>query len=309
MATTDRRLARSSLDGLTAADVPYALLHGPDPLSTRRTSDLDLVVDRAPASIIVECVDHWHQRGVQPVVFWPHDVSESIIVFLATADGRHGVQLDLLYDRHGIGEFGIRTPALLATAAVVEGLPRVSEASSLVYQWRKRKMKRQADRLVELRRRALEFDRSALLDVSRSLTGSVNDALELRGERPIAPYRRRRRPISSEAVRWFNRISQPIGCWAHVSDYALAVDLSARFGRFLVVASHTRVPPLAKQLVWWWSDVLPVKLRAGVVISGGAMPSIRPPDVVIWDDARADTDAAARQIVKVMAAKVLSKTT
>ncbi len=128
MATTDPRLALASLEGMRAAGVRFALLHGADRLSGGEVSDVDLVVAEDPVSVVQRAAVSWQTRGLVPVVLWPYDIGGTATVFLATPDASEGVQLDLLHDPEGVGKYGVKSGALLASATQAAALPTVSDA-------------------------------------------------------------------------------------------------------------------------------------------------------------------------------------
>lgn len=298
MATTSSRLAVAALDAMRSAGVTFALLHGAERFSEERLSDVDVVTDRDATSVISASAADWWERGLRPVVSWPYDLGGTS-VFLSTRDASDGVQLDLMFDPGGRGTYGLRSPALLATAAVEDGLQQVSPEATLLYQWRKRTAKGQHERLRELREGRNTIDRDGLLVLSEALTGSAEIAREILGELPPGSVRQPLHP-GRELSRLFGRARRPIGFWAHASSREIAVTVSSRFGRFLVSTSSTKTPPPVRQPVWWLRKVLPFRLLPSLVMSWGRLPAPLAPDAVLRAQ---QPDEAATELTAVMAAR------
>lgn len=298
MATTSSPLAVAALDAMRSAGVTFALLHGAERLSEERFSDLDVVTDRDPASVIVASRAAWRDRGLRPVVSSRYDLGGTA-VWLATPDASDGVQLDLMFDPEGRGEYGLRSHELLETAAHEYPFQNVSTEASLIYLWRKRSIKGQEARLAELRQAGVTVDRDRLLDLSEAVTGSPRTAREALGELPPSAARRSFHP-ALELGRLASRVWHPIGFWAHAPSQGIAVDLSARFGRFLVSATSTETPPVSGQPVWWLRRVLPLRLRPSLITSWGPLHGLLSPDTVL---AARHPEEAAIELTAVMAAR------
>lgn len=298
MATTSSPLAASALDAMRSAGVTFALLHGADQLSEERFSDLDVVIDRDPVWVITASKASWDEAGLRPVVSSHYDLGGTA-VWLTTQDASEGVQLDFMFDPLGRGAYGLRSRELLETEADEGAFPQVSTEATLIYLWRKRGIKGQEERLTELREAGVTVDRDRLLDLSDALTGSARTAREILGELPPSSARRPFHPVR-ELGRLVSRVRHPIGFWAHASSREVAVDLSSRFGRFLVSASCTATPPISAQPMWWLREVLPFRLRPSLVTSWGRLPIVLSPDEVLEAQ---DPDKAATELTAVMAAR------
>ena len=293
MATTDSRLALASLEGMREAGVAFALLHGLERLRQDQLSDVDIVIAENPGAVVRRSMASWLTRGMMPVVVWPYDIGGTATVFLATPDASEGVQLDMLHDPAGVGKYGIKSGALLASAGSSASVPTVSDIASLIYQWQKRTVKRQAARLDELTRLALAVDARELLAMSEAVTGSSRAAERMLRSEPAS------RAGSSHPLlqgsRLAQRVVRPIGFWAHTAQAEIGVEMARRMSRFLVGATTQPTPPLVRQPAWWATAVMPIRLRPGVFVSTGPLPRWRPPDGVL-SASPTDGDAAARQL-------------
>jgi len=296
MATTDSRLALASLEGMRAAGVRFALLHGADRLSGGEVSDVDLVVGEDPVSVVRRAAVSWQTRGLVPVVLWPYDIGGTATVFLATPDASEGVQLDLLHDPEGVGKYCVRSGALLASASQNAALPTVSAAASLVYQWRKRTAKRDAARLGDLTRLAGTIDPRELLAASGAVTGSPAAAQHMLEGRPGLRARRPYHPLR-RVSRLRQRLASPVGFWAHTPQAKIGTETARRFSRFLVCAASQPTPSLIRQPAWWAATVMPTRLRPGVFVSHGPLPRWRAPDAVLTGSS---PDEAAQQLTSAM---------
>lgn len=303
MPTSDARLARQSLRVLGDVGVRYALLDDSDRLRTGETSDVDTVVDRPGLEVVAAAWREWASLGVVPIAVSRYDLGGSVAVFLSTADGLRGAQLDFLYDTRGRGRLGVRSEPLLNSASVDVSPPVVSVEGSLVYLWRKRLWKRQRGRLQSLRDRAALLDRDDLLTVSLALTGSPRSGLQLLGERAVPRrwYADKRFPIARSA-RLASRLARHVGFWAHVRHEELAVELADRLSRTLVRGVSGAVPGMQFQIPWHLTSVFPVTVRPGVFVSYGQDPArLLRPHLIVKED---DPDLAAAQITAEMAERV-----
>src|SRR5690606_34870843 len=119
--------------------VTFAVIHGEDRLVRHKVaSDVDLVVDRPVHDLVGAVGEEWRGVGLYPVVVWPYDVGGTGSVFLFTPDAADGVQLDVLFDPGGAGQYGIRSGALLDRREPGQVFPRVSSEAAAVYLLSKR---------------------------------------------------------------------------------------------------------------------------------------------------------------------------
>ena len=300
MATTDPRLALASLDGLREAGISFALLHGRERLLRGDVSDVDIVVGEDPRVVVRRTTASWRSRGMLPVVIWPYDIGGTATVFLTTPDASAGVQLDLLYDRDGVGRYAVKSPPLLTTADSSVDLPVVSDAASMVYQWHKGTVKRQAARLNALAELAKSIDRGLLLSTCKAISGSSDTARQMLEGRPVFRRRRLDGHLGKRGARVVRRLVEPVGFWAHAPASAVGAELASRFSRFLVCATTQPTPSLLRQPVWWAATVMPVRLRPGIFVSTGTLPQWRTPDIVL---APSSPREAAKRLTAAMTAR------
>ena len=295
MSTTSARLGRAAVAGLVEAGLPLALLHDTGlPDDDDSVSDIDLVVGIPPATILSLAGPAWSARGLFPIIAWPYDVGGTMSLFLASADVRDGVQLDLLHDPRGGGRYGIRSSAALAASLPGPDAPVLAEPARIVYLWRKRTEKGDDLALRELRTRALDLDQGDLRRMSASLTGSESVADEIRGD--IPPRRTGRiRMMRSRLRRAIPRLVEPVGFWAHTESAEVAEELKVRLSRFLTPVGTGQLPGLAMP-AWYLTKVAPVRLRPGVFISYGAGTPGRADGLI-----GSDPETAASSLVQLMA--------
>lgn len=299
MGTTNANVAREALYALREAGVQFAFLHGKENLEHGQLSDLDLTVEKKPITVIRLAKPSWMARGLRPILVWQYDIGDTRTVFLATPDARAGVQLDLLHDVRGIGKYGINSEAILTTADLSKELPAVSESARLIYEWRKRSLKRDQRSLQMLYERAKTLEPSTLQSSSLSLTGSTETSRCIVAGVPVATRRRWLHSPLESLSRVAGRLLKPIGFWLHVQDRSIAEELILRFSRILASAEIGEPPPVGfSVLSWWVTRVFPTVIRPAVFVSHGNVPRFPSPDLVI--EAR-DADGAARQAVAAMA--------
>jgi hypothetical protein len=302
MATTDHRLALASLEGMREAGVRFALLHGGERLASGQVSDVDLVVGDDPPAVVRRVAAPWAARGLVPVVLWPYDIGGTATVFLATPDATEGVQLDLLFDPDGVGKYGIRSSALLASADPTTGLPMVSATAGLIYLWQKRVAKADPAQLDELTRVARTADSRELVAVSEIVTGSAAAAHQLLAGQPVLRIRHRKHPLR-QGIRATRRVAKPVGFWTHAAEADTAIELARRCARFLVCSGTAPTPSPIRQPAWWIASIQPVRLRPGVFLSHGPLPRWPAPDLVL---SASSADEAARQLTAAMNARLPS---
>lgn len=309
MPTTDATLATAALSALDRAGIRWALLHGAAPGAEGFTvgSDLDLVIDRAPRDALALLDGSARATGLRVIAEVRYDPSPSASVFLVDEAASEGAHLDLLYDPDGIGRHGVRSDPLLRSAVVDAGITRVAPPHALVYEWWKRWMKGDLERLRILQARAAELPRGAVRAAARELgaTDGLPDAIR-------APLPDRLEPVDLRAVTAANlrragrRLVRPAGCWVHRpgADADAGRALARRFGRILEHSGGGAVPAgLPGQLRWFAQTVQPVRTRAGVFVSTGSRPALPGlPDVVVEEHSEA---TCARAVVEAMNARVL----
>lgn len=298
------RLALVALDVLRGAGVTYAVVHGREDLfhSQVLTGDVDLVVARPAQKCIEETKPAFLARGLSLIAVSAYDVGGTQAAWYALRDASEGVQVDFLYDLQGVGRQGISSAGLMVGVDLEEFPPAVTDASRLVYLWRKRVWKRQFDRLPELRAAAERLPADALSRASISITGSDRTADEIQGRRDVELRPLRRPHPVLRARRVVDRLRTPVGFWAHVPTRKVASDVVATFGRLLPRSGmgEAPLPPLARH-AWFWRIVQPVRLRPGLYVSYGAAPVSPQPDLTIAEPTSASAGRAA--VVAAMAAR------
>jgi hypothetical protein len=302
MGTTSGELGLAALDALSRAGVEYGLLHGRESLDTGAISDIDIVVGEAPQSAVARARSSWADYGLTPILISSYDVGGAAAVFLATRDAREGVQLDMLFDPHGVGMYGLLSGRLLETVAASSHTPVVSDVARLVYLWRKATVKRQTDRLNSVALEASKYSREQLDEVIVRLTGVkagvdrffvTRDRIHERNPR----YRFRQVP------RLIDRVLNPVGFWSHVRRADVASELARRVSGFLVLARSTPVPSLARQAAWYPRVVFPVLLRPGAVFTwGNTRRFLVQPNLIVDCD---DLDGAAELFVNAMSKRAI----
>lgn len=162
MATTSPELATDLLRAFTREGIDYALLHGAAQLQARGPiSDVDVVIGNVPKVSVPVAIRIAGAVGLYPVAVWKYDVG-ACTLFLVTDAMEQSVQLDLLYDPHGRGKYGLRSPALLGGAYTENGLSMVSQVDETLYLLRKRIVKRDFNRAHQARVALSSHNRSAV---------------------------------------------------------------------------------------------------------------------------------------------------
>ncbi|MBA2336914.1 MAG: hypothetical protein H0V96_03990 [Acidimicrobiia bacterium] len=305
MPTTDAAAARAVLAALGSAGVDYALLHGGERLDgPEPMSDIDIVVRIPPRAVITQARTELDEGGLAPVTLRPYDIGRTATLCVMDRRGRSGVQLDMLYDRDGIGRYHVRSGELVADPAAGKGVPSVAEADQLVYLWAKRLAKRQEGRRLAVEASLHHLGPDAVREAARRLITRDDWVGDLIGHRTSPrPHRRlATKRAALEIARLGSRLVTPIGFWAHLSrgDGEVARHVAERFGRILVYATAPRSPNA--RAAWWWyaRQVLPIRLRPGLVISHGRRPrGVTAPHLVLEDGAT-DVDEIGARIMAAM---------
>ena len=295
MPTTDGASALAVLAALGDADVGFAVLHGVERLDEPGAlSDVDIVVDRPPVSVIAAAGSALRRRALFPVVVWPYDIGGSSTVFLVDESARSGVQLDMLHDPQGLGRYRIRSGDLVREHASGEAFPTLVEPDRLVYLWAKRRSKGQDRRLGDVATSMRGLEPTAVGDAARRLLTRHDWIEEMTGERANRPNGRWHAALARTLLRGrriATRLSSPVGFWAHLAgdDGAIAAEAAERFARVLVVARAVRAPAGRPAPVWYAREVAPIRLRPGLVVSYGHRPRAVPaPDVELGAAMAAD---------------------
>jgi hypothetical protein len=237
MCASPQALSVALIDSLFREEVRFSILHRADDLERGRVeTDLDLVVGSDPMTVIRRLTPALDDLGLLVIMVWRYDAGATRTFFLATEDLSAGIQLDLLHDPRGVGKYGIRSDRLLA-ATTRDGVrwPRLSNEAEFVYLVRKRLVKGQLHRAIELISDLQELDRDHLNRLAdRLLVPRAAEAVKaaVRGSVKRAPSAT---PFLTRWVRLLTRLRRPTGAWIHVDTRSLAVvtDLEARLSRIL----------------------------------------------------------------------------
>ncbi len=296
IATTDARLAHAAIEDLVSSGAHFAVLHGEDRLSRlEATSDVDLVADLPAYDLMVAAYERWEARGLFPIVFWPYDVGGTGTIFLANRDASEGVQIDVLHDVRGLGQYGFKSGALLGHVVPGDSFPRLDEEATRVYVARKRQLKGQEG-----------SDRPEVGDLVRELLTPAA-AQELSED----SFSSRRSGWSSRARRLVERAVKPVGAWVHIAgDEATASSraaehLAARMSRFLPHVGVGQAERLPKMISWWAGSVAPIRWRPGVFISWSASDESSPLGCDIGVRGHTDPDTVAEIVVGELRARLL----
>lgn len=297
MATTNGELAREAVDAVVKSGVHAVVLHGEASLAAAQvTSDVDLVVDRPVTEVVAAVTADWERRGLVPLIVWPYDVGGTGTVFLSTPDATDGVQLDLLHDPGGEGQYGARSDALLAASEPGDRFERVSPTAAAAYllskRLRKGQMARAKEVMAEHESAELQESIAAILraDIGRGVSAFIASG-EV-GERKKSVH----------LGRLLRRVMRPVGAWVAVegdADGTISAALAARFGRFLPRSEvATTSGPLA-----WIRRVAPLRWRAAIVFEadGRRQMGIRP-DVTV--KAIDGVDGCATVVVETLAQRI-----
>lgn len=151
MPTTSPRLIAEVLETLSRLDDHWCVLHREDELlSGNVTSDVDLLVSRSPRVVAHQLGKALADRGIWLVQTWEYDRCERSNTFVSL-DPPEAVQIDLVFDPHGKGVCGYRSPLFLAAAVPGHRWATLAPLDSLLYRTRKRQVKKNVQALRSLR--------------------------------------------------------------------------------------------------------------------------------------------------------------
>ncbi|CAN5845124.1 hypothetical protein BH23ACT4_BH23ACT4_09790 [soil metagenome] len=299
MATTDPLLAHRAVTALFRSGAPLAVLHGEDRLARfEPVTDVDLVSGLLPIELVRSTESEWSRMGLHPIIFWPYDVGGTATVFLTTPRANEGVQLDILHDPAGQGQYGLYSGRLLDHLIQGEQFPRLDHWATLAYTARKRLVKGE-----------IQAFRAAWHPDSRQGERAARHVLAEGAVQEMISGRFRARPWISTArvARAIRRLARPIGAWAHIFDdrassEVMALELERRFSRILPHVHSSQLPQPGPRLPGWWaSHVAPVRWRPGVYFSWSARSSVRA-DIAILRPL--DVEDAAQQTVSSLQARI-----
>ena len=286
MPISDPEIPIHFLHALEEAGVGFVVLHGEQLLGTDALrSDLDLAVDRLPPQVLARVGARLRSEDLVPVLLWPYDIAGAVGVFVGSRMSGRGAQIDLLSDARGRGRYGLRTDVLLADREDGVRFPVPNPLDQDLYLLRKAAAKGklgaaaaiatslEGRKAEALGRAGVLFSAAAAVHV-RSLLGGVASNGPTRPVRTVA-----------NAWRMLRRAVRPVGRWVELvgadSDAAIEgrelADLLAAW--LLRVETGPRPRSVLAAFRWWWREVLPVKLRAGVFVSWSGTARWPRPDV------------------------------
>lgn len=250
------------------------------------TSDVDLVADRPVDEVLSVAQTRWRASGLHALVLWPYDVGGTGTIFLVNENATEGVQLDVLHDINGRGQYGLRSGALLEHTTSGRRFPRLDEDASRIYLARKRQVKAQSipqpDTVGEFAHHLLSSDAAQQL-LQADMTKQHGLSL-------------------FNARRMVNRLADPIGAWVHISSVELetashaATILGERLSRILPHVDWAELEPFPTRIWWWVRRVAPVRWRPGVFISW-ATGTQKPLGCDLVVDGVVDPDTVAERVV------------
>lgn len=275
---TNGPLAALVLDRLATSEELAVLHRATDVVEGRVVSDIDLVVRRHPALIVLDAWEMFAEFGLWPIMAWRYDSGDTLTVFLSSANATDGLQFDFLRDPEGIGKYGLRTDQLLEAADRPGRWPTLDPVDEVVYLIRKRYVKGQGDRVSEL------VEMSARIDPAR-IASSVDRMLRpdsaasvralLSGEEPSRQVSVRR--LKGEVARRYDRSRHPTGAWIHCREGAVADAASYRFGQFLPHTDRIDREVDLRSAV----RIAATRWRAGLVLTSGPDARHLRPDLTI----------------------------
>jgi len=275
--------------------IRVAVLHAEEHLARfDTTSDVDLVADRPIAEVLSAARPRWTASGLHAIVLWPYDVGGTGTIFLVNENATEGVQLDVLHDIDGRGQYGLRSGALLEHTTSGRRFPRLDEDASRIYLARKRQVKAMAipppDAVGDFAYHLLS-PRSARQLLEADMTK----------QHGLSP---------SNARRIVSRLADPIGAWVHITSGELktasqaATILGERMSRILPHVDWAELEPFPTRIQWWVRRVAPVRWRPGVFISW-ATDGQKPLGCDIVVDEVVDPHAVAERVVEALQARLL----
>jgi hypothetical protein len=259
MATTDGKLAAESVRALALSGVRMAVLHREEELAAGSvTSDVDLVVDRPLGAVVEKAGPAWRHLGLRPLIVWPYDVGGTGTIFLSTADASDGIQIDLLHDPAGRGQYGARSSVLLDRTEDGVAFSKVADTYADAYLLAKRLRKGELGAARDIVARSGDALPSVAAEVLRMDVANVVLSY-VEGSDPVRFPRR-----VADPIRLARRLLSPIGGWIDVANETLAHELSSRFGRFLSLATVANGSSPR-----WMISVSSIRWRAGIAFTVG----------------------------------------
>lgn len=303
IATSDPRLAVTTLDCLARSGVVFAVLHGEHTVAHGGArSDVDIAVAAPPEEILAAAGSELAGADLHPVMIWPYDV-RSASIFVTTAAADDGCQIDVVYDTVGESYYGIRADRILEAAVRGERWPAACTDHELVYLIRKRLRKQQFDRVDELTAVARSMDSGRLHQTVRNVFDRWTADLVLSVIEGTTPPSRWPRLLSrawAQSGRVVERFRRPTGFWvsvdgSHAPESARLIE--ARFGR---IVPRAQAIPAAGPMIQRAMSISKARLRAAVLASWGPIPRGLNPDIGVVADGEEGVEDSLREVVRAM---------
>lgn len=302
-------MARTALRTFAEAGVRFGVLHEGEKLqSDEPFGDIDVVVDTKPRVLVRRIGGRLAEGGAWPIVLWPYDVGGTASLFLMNANATGGAQIDMLHDPRGRGRYGLRSTKFEIDETVFPA--RVLPVDELVYVAIKRLRKAQADKLVEIRKRAAELG----VEFTRAFERLVSSPALARAFGQPVPKKTAFEwagGLADRVARLADRLNEPVGFWVHSDVGSIARDLADRFSRLLTSRAEQVPGGLGRAASWYWTTVAPLRWRAGLFASWGPLGKhLAPqPDLILSGlEGMDDPDLAAVLTVQAMTARILRQT-
>lgn len=269
MATTNATLAAAALDALRSHGIEFAFLHREREAARGvLASDYDLVVRAPDAADLLQRVDRALRRtGLRPVIATEYDAG-SVALWLTTGAAEDGVQLDFVYDPHGVNQFDLPLTNWLDTATEGERWRRIGPEQERAYRERKHAFKA---RTWKPRRRA---------------------------SRVAAEVCRIRGRLRWRAGFWLHMVGENSDGWAEV--------LVDRFARILPASRLIDFGPRFTIPTPDLRNLIHFLYRPALVITRGPTPPAGP-DLVVDTSALAGVEILGKVVVETMAARIRTR--
>lgn len=300
------------LDLLDASDVRFVVLHNEELLGTPvLNSDVDIAVDRGANEVLQILKPGLTRHDIVAALVWPYDVGGGASCFFARADGSGGAQLDMVYDPHGRGRYGLRSSEIIAEGIKGARYPVPEPLDRLLYELVKSQLKGEFEQVgIDLGKIEASFLKSTAQARAKRLFSPatatlIRGLLDHRGARQIVRPTRWIRSVS----RILKRLRRPIGSWIEIvgpptQAEVLGKQLEARLAPWLVTAGYGPRPRGSQLIFWWLTRVLPIRWRAGIFVSWTARaPRLLRPDLAL---PIADIDFLTRTAIAEMAQRAVS---
>jgi len=277
------------LDLLDRSGHPFVVLHREEEVAAGIvSSDVDITVGGNSSAITHDLLVLTHRAApdLHCVGVWGYD-NGATASFWTTADGGR-VQLDIT-GAEATGKYGFRSTAFLAAAVQGRRWLRLNPDDAVLYELRKRQVKRDSARF-ELALRVAEASPAAGHRIPAAFTPGAARALSHSLSRGAIGWRRTRRPWRNLA-RLSRRIGRPPGTWVHVDcsssnashgeAAALALSICSLLERLVIRVRG----PIEVSHTWDPSSyiryVAPLRWRPGLIVTFGERPRGPKPDVAL----------------------------